>query len=295
MRLADGTHASAGDTIITRRTTAASPISAHRLGQERRPVARRHRPRGRRPGRSPTCAPAARHPARRLRRASTSQLGYATTVHGAQGITADTCHTVATGEESRQLLYVAMTRGRHANHVYLATAGDGDPHSVITRDALLPPTAVDILARILARDDAPVSADQPADANSPTPTSCLHAAAARYHDASPPPPKTTSAPTGSAEHRHRRRQRRPGPHPTPAYPTLRAHLALLRRRRPRPGRMLLRARRRRPGLADARDPAAVLDWRLDPTGHRLDRQPGRCPGCPPSPPPSPPTPTGAPT
>ena len=57
------------------------------------------------------------------------ELGYAATVHAAQGITAERCHTVATGQESRQLFYVAMTRGRTANHVYLVTAGDGDPHS----------------------------------------------------------------------------------------------------------------------------------------------------------------------
>ena len=40
------------------------------------------------------------------------QLGYATTVHGAQGVTADTSHTVTAGAESRQQLYVALTRGR---------------------------------------------------------------------------------------------------------------------------------------------------------------------------------------
>ena len=52
------------------------------------------------------------------------QLGYATTVHGAQGVTVDTAHTVLTGREDRRLLYVALTRGRAANHLYVATAGD---------------------------------------------------------------------------------------------------------------------------------------------------------------------------
>ncbi len=106
------------------------------------------------------------------------QLGYAATVHGAQGITADACHTVATGTESRQLLYVAMTRGAHANHVYLTIAGDGDPHSVISRDALLPPTAGDILARVLARDHSPTSATSHARALGSTDV-LLAAAAAR--------------------------------------------------------------------------------------------------------------------
>ena len=34
-----------------------------------------------------------------------TELGYATTVHTAQGVTADTMHGVVTGEESRQQLY----------------------------------------------------------------------------------------------------------------------------------------------------------------------------------------------
>ncbi len=46
--------------------------------------------------------------------------GYAVTVHSAQGVTADTTHTVLGENASRRLLYVAMTRGREANsaHVY---------------------------------------------------------------------------------------------------------------------------------------------------------------------------------
>ncbi len=59
-------------------------------------------------------------------------LGYATTVHGAQGITADTCHIVATGDETRQLLYVAMTRGRARQPRLPRLTAGGDPHTVIT-------------------------------------------------------------------------------------------------------------------------------------------------------------------
>ena len=185
------------------------------------------------------------------------ELGYACTVHGAQGITADTCHTVATGEESRQLLYVAMTRGRSANHVYLTTAGDGDPHAVITRDALLPPTAVDILTRILARDDAPVSATSTAqDLTDPTRT-----------------PAPRGRPLLRRAH-HRRRRPRSAPTrmaastqpPTPrvphltdlaAYPALRAHLALCAVDGDDPAELLARA------IADTR------------TGSRPHRRPRR--------------------
>jgi conjugative relaxase-like TrwC/TraI family protein len=46
-------------------------------------------------------------------------LGYATTVHSAQGVTADTCHSLMGVKATRTLAYVAMTRGRHSNKAYL--------------------------------------------------------------------------------------------------------------------------------------------------------------------------------
>jgi hypothetical protein len=53
-------------------------------------------------------------------------LGYAVTVHSAQGVTADTSHAVLGENTTRALLYVAMTRGRHTNttHLYQRTSGD---------------------------------------------------------------------------------------------------------------------------------------------------------------------------
>jgi hypothetical protein len=46
-------------------------------------------------------------------------LGYATTVHAAQGVATDTCHALLSEGASRAMAYVAMTRGRHTNHAYL--------------------------------------------------------------------------------------------------------------------------------------------------------------------------------
>src|SRR5262249_36485079 len=46
-------------------------------------------------------------------------LGYATTVHGAQGVTADNCYAVFGESASRAMLYVAMSRGWHTNQAYL--------------------------------------------------------------------------------------------------------------------------------------------------------------------------------
>lgn len=49
-------------------------------------------------------------------------LGYAITAHRAQGVTMDTAHAVIHSPEATQeALYVAMTRGKEANHVYVAT------------------------------------------------------------------------------------------------------------------------------------------------------------------------------
>jgi conjugative relaxase-like TrwC/TraI family protein len=59
------------------------------------------------------------------------ELGYAVTIHRAQGRTVDTCHVVAGPGMAREHLYVAMTRGREANHVYLAAdqpGPDGETH-----------------------------------------------------------------------------------------------------------------------------------------------------------------------
>lgn len=47
------------------------------------------------------------------------QLGHAVTVHAAQGVTADTTHAVLADTASRNLAYVALTRGRDTNHAYL--------------------------------------------------------------------------------------------------------------------------------------------------------------------------------
>ena len=54
--------------------------------------------------------------------------GYAVTVHSAQGVTADATHAVLGEHTSRNLLYVAMTRGRDTNQAYLyeRLAGEGE-------------------------------------------------------------------------------------------------------------------------------------------------------------------------
>lgn len=87
------------------------------------------------------------------------ELGYASTVHRAQGATVDTAHALVDPEwESRELLYVALTRGRHANHAYVIQS---DPHEVEPHlDQPEPQTVTEQLARVLARSDADLSATE---------------------------------------------------------------------------------------------------------------------------------------
>ena len=62
--------------------------------------------------------------------------GYAVTVHAAQGTTADTTHAVLGEGATRAAAYVAMTRGRASNNVYLydKVAGEGDhEHAEVDR------------------------------------------------------------------------------------------------------------------------------------------------------------------
>lgn len=76
--------------------------------------------------------------------AENTELAYATTTHRAQGITVDTAHVLGHSGMTRESLYVAMTRGRISNHVYLPVDSidadcDGlpDPHPVGDARAIL--------------------------------------------------------------------------------------------------------------------------------------------------------------
>ncbi|AEA22317.1 TrwC relaxase [Pseudonocardia dioxanivorans CB1190] len=84
-------------------------------------------------------------------------LGYASTVHAAQGATVDTSHTVVTGQTGPAALYVGMSRGRASNTAHVTTTttvadpADGRPDQTEHRH----PVAV--LAGLLDPDDLTVS------------------------------------------------------------------------------------------------------------------------------------------
>ncbi|OBH13430.1 MobF family relaxase [Mycobacterium sp. E1747] len=92
-------------------------------------------------------------------------LGYAVTVHSAQGVTADASIAVLREDTSRNLFYVAMTRGRIVNHSYIyehiaeatefgheSSAGAHIARRGDSREATT------LVHRILANDESAVSA-----------------------------------------------------------------------------------------------------------------------------------------
>jgi DNA primase catalytic core len=259
VQLADGTRASAGDRIITRANDRRLPITATDWVKNGDRFTVRavhgdgaldvvHSGTGRR-----TLLPAAyvrEH----------VDLGYASTVHGAQGVTADTCHTVLTGTESRQQLYVALTRGRNANSLHVATVGDGDPHSIITPAAVHPPTATDLLTAVLARDGAQTAAVS-AHRVLTDPADQLQEAAARYGDAVHVAAEIHLGAMAMAQLEDDTERVHPGVTAAPAWPTLRGHLALLACSGADPAVVLTAAVEARE-LDTADDPAAVLVARL---------------------------------
>ena len=157
-------------------------------------------------------------------RASTG-LGYATTIHSAQGVSADTMHGLLTGQESRQELYTMVTRGRHANHLYLQVVGDGDPHSVIGPDTISPRTPIETLQQILAYDEAPLSASTSLR-ELHDPAARLFQAVQRYIDALHVAAEQLLGPHTIAQ-LDQADQYIPGLTTEPAWPTLRAHLLAL--------------------------------------------------------------------
>lgn len=186
--LADGTRASVGDTIITRRNERRLAISGTDwvkngdrwivTGLSEAGMQVRHASSGLRAVLPPEYV------------APDVELGYASTVHTAQGVTADVVHGVVIGEESRQLVYTMLTRGRAANHVHVVIEHPAEDAPFGAADQMLPglaeeldrAKAVEVLAGILGRDGAAVSATTTRLRGASAGTR-LHEAATRYADA----------------------------------------------------------------------------------------------------------------
>ena len=259
VRLADGNQASVGDVIITRRNDRRLRLTATDWVKngDRWTITRIGR-RGDLTVRHNRSQLTVRLPSDYVR--TSTGLGYATTIHSAQGLSADTIHGLLSGQESRQQLYTMLTRGRHANHIYLQVVGDGDPHTLIRPDTISPRTPTETLHQIIGRDEAPVSAStllRELD----NPAARLFQALQRYTDGLHVAAEQLLGPQTVAE-LDQADQYVPGLSAEPAWPTLRAHLlALAAETGEHPLRHMLTAASGR-DLETAGDMAAVLYWRL---------------------------------
>ena len=73
-----------------------------------------------------------------------------------------------------------LTRGRHANHLYLQVVGDGDPHTVIRPEIIAPRTPTETLLQILAATKRSSARHLAARAHNPA--ARLFQAVQRYND-----------------------------------------------------------------------------------------------------------------
>ncbi|MFE9322647.1 MobF family relaxase [Nocardia sp. NPDC052278] len=192
------------------------------------------------------------------------RLGYATTIDSAQGITADSGHVALTGGESRQQLYVALTRGVDANHVYVPTALDGSEGSFWSEPAVFPRTAVELLLRIFGRDGAQKSAHTVLR-DALDPHQRIGRALDIYLDTLGVAAENALGPDGLERLDSAAEAIRTNLTDSPAYPVLRQHLAMIALSGRDPITALHTAANARE-LDTADDVAAVLDWRLDPSG-----------------------------
>ncbi|GAA2755881.1 MobF family relaxase [Actinopolymorpha rutila] len=108
-------------------------------------------------------------------------LGYASTVHSAQGLTVDTCHTVATAHTGAAALYVGMSRGRDNNTCYVTTRAvpDDAPVGATAQAEHRDPLAVLAGAFEAAHDELAATAEAE---DSATRAASIRAAADRFAD-----------------------------------------------------------------------------------------------------------------
>jgi conjugative relaxase-like TrwC/TraI family protein len=259
VRLADGNQASVGDVIITRSNNRRLRLGATDwVKNGDRWMITHVAKHGDLTVRQTCSLLTVRLPSEYVR--ESTGLGYATTIHSTQGVSADTMHGLLTGPESRQQLYTMLTRGRAANHLYLQVVGGGDPHTVIRPETISPRMPTETLQQILARDEAPVSASTVLrELNNPA--ARLFHAVQRYTDSLHVEAEQLAGPEAVAE-LDRADQHIPGLTSEPAWPTLRAHLLdVAVETGKHPLRHLLTAASGG-NLRTADDMAAVLDWRL---------------------------------
>ncbi|MFJ1936696.1 MobF family relaxase [Kitasatospora sp. NPDC088160] len=134
-RLRDGHHAHVGDLIVTRQNQRRLTCRAGRDFVKNGDVWAIERY-------TPTGDAIVRHTQHRGRLTLPAdyltehcELGYASTIHRAQGMTVTRSHALLTTGTSREAAYVAATRGRTGNHLYIALEHDQTLDQALTRIA----------------------------------------------------------------------------------------------------------------------------------------------------------------
>lgn len=84
------------------------------------------------------------------------ELGYAATAYRAQGRTVDTAHAIVGVTTTREVLYVAATRGRESNTIYADTSNESNVDT--SHGPTEERTAHDVLRAVLGNLGAEVSA-----------------------------------------------------------------------------------------------------------------------------------------
>jgi len=156
LAIADGQTAGVGDEIVTRQNNRSLTTGKSWVKNGDRFVVIATNPNGsmavRRSGGSEAMLPAdyvAQH----------VELAYATTSYRSQGRTVDTTHSLVSPTTTREVLYVAATRGRDSNMLYVDTNFDSDPAT--GHDGMLvQQNASEVLAGVLANEGADRSAHE---------------------------------------------------------------------------------------------------------------------------------------
>nr|WP_232530949.1 MobF family relaxase [Microlunatus antarcticus] len=153
------------------------------------------------------------------------ELGYASTIHAAQGSTCDTVHGLITGQETRAQLYTLLTRGRSANHVYLQLDPDAGTREPTGPDAAPSRTATQMLEQIVTRDGDDQSATGYRE-DLHDPTLRLPDEIDRYRDSLRLAAEHTTPPEVDLHLTTTAQRLVPGLTDEPAWPTLRSQLLL---------------------------------------------------------------------
>ena len=157
LSIADGQTAGVGDEIVTRKNNRLLGVGKSWVKNGDRFVVSSTNPDGTMAvGRNPG-SPEVLLPADYV--ASHVELAYATTAYRSQGRTTDTSHTLVSPSTTREVLYVAATRGRESNMIYVDTSFDPDPATGHDSTAI-EYSAAEVLAAVLTNEGADLSAHE---------------------------------------------------------------------------------------------------------------------------------------